>query len=387
MSLSHGANVEALEASAGQLEHHGAHLRALADRGQHAVRTLAGEWLGADAADFERSWWATRAGLDATATSLDDLIGTLRHDIAEQRGASEETAGHSTGSGGIRTMMPAPAPLPTPPLPTPTDIPLDETTTEDGPRIEAVPGRERFGMDDWRHPAWTPQGLAYDEDRNLLVSTMYDTESEGGTAGLLVLQDKDTGDTLTKVELAGIDHYGGVAVDGDNVWVSGDGQVQLYSMQEILAAEEGSEVDPARTFDVAASSTVTYADGHIFVADFTEKEDDPGRIYSYEVAPDGTVAAEPDGEWTAPSGQIQGIAVDDDHIYLSQSYGRENESQLTRMPRGTDSTAGAESVTMPNMSEGITIVGDDLYTTYESGADEYAGSGEPRERMTITHLH
>jgi hypothetical protein len=398
VDYTHGADIDEVERIARALKAQARHLDDAQSAVTQALGRLEGSWDGPDLVRAQGRWRAVRQGLVEAAAGVRARGEDLRREAEEQRRAS-------SSAGQELPIPPTPrwTPDTEPPIPSPTGpggtppvpSPLDETTLRDegGPEIPFVPGRfltptEQLVTSMDGAPSWTPQGLAYLADGNLLITTMYDSESEGSSSGLLALQDKDSGEVVGDVRLGGIDHYGGVAADGDHVWVSGGGKVQLYSLQELLDAESGSTVDPRASFDVKASSTLTYADGHLFVADFTSDAEEPGKVYSYPVDSLGRPADVPDHEWTGPRGEIQGIAVDDHHIYLSHSEGRFNESYLSRMPRDPASGLPTETVEAGHtMAEGIALVDGSLLTTYESGANTYAGSGsDPEGEVSVRDL-
>jgi hypothetical protein len=181
-------------------------------------------------------------------------------------------------------------------------------------------------------------------------------------------------------------HSGGVAVDGDNVWVTsteGDNSyVYRYSLADIQAAEKGDTVHATDKFPVGASSYATFADGRLWVGSFHENS--PGTLYSYDVGPDGSVADSPASAHLTPE-KIQGVVVRDDEFILSQSYGRDNTSSLLTQQR--DNPFGYRSTqdhTLPNLSEGITEVDGDILTLFESGAGKYADTSWPRDRIART---
>jgi hypothetical protein len=214
----------------------------------------------------------------------------------------------------------------------------------------------------------------------LLITTMYNGHDT--TDGLLVIQDSTTGEVLSTVRLEGIDHYGGVAVHGDHVWVSGGGQVQLYSLSDIRAAENGSTATAQDSFPVKGSSTVTYHDGQLWTAQFDG--DGKDSIYTYDVGDDGSVSSHPSSVLGGEQ-EMQGIAVNDDYVYVSQSEGRHaDHSTLTRIDRVTGER---ESIEVPsNMAEGIALHGNQLVQTYESGAAQYSDGDEPRSTTTVRDL-
>ncbi len=224
---------------------------------QQAVTTLRPVWTGPDASRFQRRAGVLVREVDGAAIGVCALAAELFAELQAQVETSAVSDGHGDGPTG----------------------PLGDTGEHDGhdiPLDPDVPLRPQdvlwqlFGEDS----PWTPQGLAVDAGGGLLMTTMYNAHDT--TDGLLVIQDAQTGEVLNTVRLGGIDHYGGVAVHGDNVWVSGDGQVQLYSLSEIRAAENGTTAAVRDSFDVDGYSTVTYYDGQLWTAQFNG--DGPDRI-------------------------------------------------------------------------------------------------------------
>ena len=220
-----------------------------------------------------------------------------------------------------------------------------------------------------------------DESGTLRITTMYsDLDAENG---LLVIQDNRTGEVLSVVRLDGIDHYGGVAVHGDHVWVSGAGQVQLYSLSDLRGAEPGDAASPRDSFPIEGHSTVTYHDGQLWTAEF-DGDHTGQRLRLRRGRRTAASPARPsmqiDGEK-----EVQGIAVTDRYVYLSQSEGRHAEgSTLTRIDRVTGER---ESVAVAStMAEGIALDGDRLVTTYESGAWQYSDGDEPRGSSSVRDL-
>ncbi len=332
---------------------------------QQAVTTLRPPgWAGSDATAFQRRGTTLVHEVEAAAQGVRALAAELFAELQAQVETSAVSDGHGGG---------------------PAD-PLDGTSEQPGHDIPLDPDLPLRPLDLlWQllgeDSPWTPQGLAVDAGGGLLMTTMYNAHDTGD--GLLVIQDAATGEVLNTVRLEGIDHYGGVAVHGDNVWVSGAGQVQLYSLSEIRASDDGTTAAVHGSFPVEGYSTVTYHDGQLWTAQFNG--DGPDTIYSYDVGDDGAVAATSSVVMSGEQ-EMQGIAVNDDYIYVSQSEGRESEhSTLTRIDRATGER---ESIDVPsNMAEGIALHGNNLVQTYESGAEQYAEGGrEPRSTTTVRNV-
>lgn len=350
---------------------------------EQVATSLRTAWRGDDARTFAKDAVRHDDRLYAVATAVREMSRALYEQVSDQDVASAVDDGHGGGPLG----------------------PLDQTTEEDGTGIPFSPEVTPPTSSWWQQvmaqlglgSPWVPQGLATDPSGDLLISTLYNENNPG--EGLLVIQDRD-GNVIRTVQLSGSDHYGGVAVHGDNVWVSGDGKVQLYSLSDIQSADDGAQVHPSHSYPVEGSSTVTYHDGQLWTAQFDS--DHEMQVYAYDVHEDGsldttdvTVPLPFGNDVTVPTTspdqtlpgvkEMQGIAVNDRYIYLSGSEDRDStHSVLTRIDRVTGER---ESIDVPsNMSEGIALRGNDLITTYESGADKYADGREPRHSTTVRHL-
>lgn len=245
---------------------------------------------------------------------------------------------------------------------------------------------------------WVPQGLAYDADRDQLLLSYYSGRSH--TDSLLSVLDENSGEEVTNVRLGGVptpffgletappNHSGGVAVDGDDVWVTsteGDSSyVYHYSRADIEAAAAGETVEASGKFEVGASAYATFAEGKLWVGSFEEGR--PGTLYGYDVGSGATVPDTPSEAYQTPD-RAQGVVVRDGELIFSQSLGRDNTSSLVTQDR--DNPFGhlfTTSRPLPNMAEGIAEVDGDILALYESGAEEYADGSWPRDRLTRTPI-
>ncbi|SDH48240.1 hypothetical protein SAMN05192558_102124 [Actinokineospora alba] len=286
--------------------------------------------------------------------------------------------------------------------------------TVDGPKIPHV------GLGS----PWIPQGMAYRKDKDQLLAAYYngdDDLEEGESKSRLSMINQTTGDEDKYVDLRGMtpddapNHVGGVATHGDNVWVTSsagdDSYIYRYSASDLDAAANGESVPAREVLKVEASSYATFADGRLWVGDFTEDKNEPGKLYSYpvnscgslpyDVDENGTKIVRPDPSPVETPGQVQGVVVRPDEIIYSQSWGRKNDSHLLTQNRENGEIVN--SYELPNMSQGIVEVDGQIITQYESGAGKYlppailsvfgaAGLGaalalfDPRDEMTRTDL-
>ncbi|KZB86551.1 WXG100 family type VII secretion target [Amycolatopsis regifaucium] len=178
---------------------------------------------------------------------------------------------------------------------------------------------------------WTSQGLAYDGE-NLLVGSYHDGDGDGSgdspigpglTPSRLTYVDYETGVETGNVYLNGNGdvgaptHTGGVATDGKHVWVSSNGYVYVYDKAELDAAQDsGRPVEAVDVVPTPAHSYVTYAQGKLFVGDYTNN-----RLYEVPVGENGSPQPDKAGEPIETPNNVQGVVVRDDEFIFSSSDG------------------------------------------------------------------
>lgn len=412
MSVSHGNDPEILDGIGDALRVEAERVQGIAGSGTSGVAVLAESWAGPDLEVFDANWRGAQQQLDAAAQLLRAVGERAKEQAQQQREGSGEGGGSRAvaGSGGgdrlgLGAAVGANA---VSERPVPSDFTLPDDY-EDGPQIP------------FSSKSQVPQGLAYNARDDELVYTFYDEDDD--TDGEIVFVDRETGEVTSRVPLEGLDHYGGVYVDGDYTYVAGGGDTQVYRTDQ-LRAPRTEEIDnplevitgeetltrtlpavPVDTIDTRAHSTVTVHDGHLYVTQFTKDDADPGNMYKYEIGADGSPTGDPVGTYQVPP-QTQGVSFDEaGNAYYSSSYGRGNESTLTRVSADDFGRDGGwtedngDAHTIPNMAEGSVIIDGQLYQLYESGADKYdsytgpdkvvglvAGQLDPRDRLTVHDL-
>jgi uncharacterized protein YukE len=135
-----GADPDALERVAGQLDRYAGECRAARTAVDHAFGSLGSAWGGGDFDAFRGDWRASAPGIDALERALHGLGAKLRENAARQRSASGAVSGGSGAGGGggpLGAAVPmsfGPTPSPSPgPAPTPTTPPPPATTGTGGP--------------------------------------------------------------------------------------------------------------------------------------------------------------------------------------------------------------------------------------------------------------
>lgn len=273
-----------------------------------------------------------------------------------------------------------------------------------------------------------PQGMDIWEDRGWLLISGYFPNTDVSDCSVLVAIDMESGAYVGEYYLTNTDgtphtsHAGGVAVTEKNVYIANGSKLYRIPLTEILNAGQCGKITIADEIWVPVrASFCNYSGGYLWVGDFQYSTSYPtdefrhmtnreGKKYlawsvGYELdesTENGIKAsamvkdsfATPDIVLSITE-RIQGMAVSDGKIILSQSYGRNNQSTLFLYdnPIGDeahtnvdingvsvpvyflDSKLSFEKVQAPPMTEGLAYADGILYVLFESGADKYANGG------------
>lgn len=220
-----------------------------------------------------------------------------------------------------------------------------------------------------------PQGICIAGDY-LLVSSYSD---EKGALGCLFLFDKESGEYLATLGLKSSSHMGGIAFDGENVWIchSDDNTLQripyvyLHAVGKAASKQLIDISDAAETYPVQNTpSCVTCYGDHILVATTSLLLRSQMVSYRFE---DGVLV--PENTYSIPT-KVQGVAIDKDGtVFLSLSYGRRNSSQINIYHSVADlhnpAAEPAVMIELPPCSEEIALDGDLLYVLFESAGYKY----------------
>ncbi|MEO7447861.1 MAG: WXG100 family type VII secretion target [Humibacillus sp.] len=177
-----GADPDALDRAAGQLDLHAGQCRDTRLAVDAAFGSLGRSWGGGDFESFRSHWRSCSPSIDNLERALHGLGATLRANAAKQRGASGQGGAGGGGGGGGGVTVPTsfgPNPSPSPgPSPTPTTPPAPPTTGTGGP----VDGYD-FGDPKKPEIAWD-EGFTYDSKdsnwRDHIAKLEWMAKLEGG---------------------------------------------------------------------------------------------------------------------------------------------------------------------------------------------------------------
>jgi hypothetical protein len=209
-----------------------------------------------------------------------------------------------------------------------------------------------------------PQGLTYWAARDALIISYYD--SAGGPSRIAVV-DRKSGRYIKTLLLRTTGHVGGIGMtQSGHLWVATDKKVFRYPARTLDRGAEGRKVDSDRTYNVPASSFVGVRGNDLWVGQFKRS----GTAFAYPYRVDSFGGLERGGPAFAVPTNTQGMAVTDRHFIFSRSFGRNSDSQIKSVGRG--SAGDGPSLTAPNMAEGMVFAGGEIHVLYESGAKHYS---------------
>ena len=281
-----------------------------------------------------------------------------------------------------------------------------------------------------------PQGMDIWRERGWLMISGYFPSAEISECSVIVAVDMATGAYVGEYYITNTDgtphtsHAGGVAITERDMYISNGSTLFRIPLSEFLNAGQCGKVTIADYFNVPVrASFCNYSEGYLWVGDFQYGSSYPTDEYRHMTNRDGkkyyawTVGYEVDlttengikadamvdGSYATPdiifsmTEKIQGFALTQKTVALSQSYGRNNKSKifLYENPMGSeahqtvelngksvplyflDSKTPSKSIVTPPMTEGLAAMDGKLYILFESGADKYANGGgtDPTENV------
>jgi hypothetical protein len=234
---------------------------------------------------------------------------------------------------------------------------------------------------------YVPQGQGYDKAHGQIVTSYYKDIEQGGKVtghkAYLTLHNVKGGAEARHVELLGPKHAGGTSVskDGNHIYVSDTNKMYVYNRKDIL---KGSPVKAAQVVPLtkgvvssgtgkldAAGSFMTVKGGWAYVGSYTNKPGHHGAIYRYPVNENTGIIDEKgrQGPIAGPP-RAQGMTVVKGGFLFTTGeknlvFQRVNEKSFK--PTGTPQVIGK----LDPYSQGLNVVGNELWVTYESGAEKY----------------
>ncbi|MFC5648812.1 hypothetical protein ACFPYJ_06660 [Paenibacillus solisilvae] len=248
---------------------------------------------------------------------------------------------------------------------------------------------------------YVPQGISYWPSKNWILIAYYYHDKNSPTTvkdSIIAVIDRATGNHVKNIYLnddktsgaihhAG--HVGGLAVSSNYLWVSSTAKAAdssfntfRYKLSDVAAAGNNSGLKLDKGYNLSSASYSYYADGDLWVGKFDDTAE--STLYRYNLDSAENVLASPIDSYSTPQ-QVQGVAITDNYIIYSQSLGRNKPSYLRIYNKAKPSNL-QDSMTIPNMSEGLMVINGSLYINFESGADYYSDGSYVKKTITYGKL-
>lgn len=237
-----------------------------------------------------------------------------------------------------------------------------------------IPGIRSTNVNGFESTSMCPQGLTFAKDY-LLISA-YDAHYE--EQSVIYVLDKEFKDLLTVIVLPNQTHAGGIAFDGENVWITNGKKVCTIDFKEIdNAAQEYAmfhNVNFSGTYNLGEkASFLTWHKDQLWAGSFEYNEN--GTLRSYKVSENTEkdnstkLTLTRNASITIPPA-VQGVTFTGKNMILSRAYGYTSELNIYK-PSNTGNenmSAGKikKTVQMPALNEEIAILGNYIYVNFES---------------------
>ena len=273
---------------------------------------------------------------------------------------------------------------------------------------------------------FVPQGICRLPGRDWLLFSGY--QDDGIQPSPLIAVDAKTGVITRQARLRNVEgtvfnlHSGGVTATEKTIYVSVASKLFAMPVETFVGLPADRLVDCSFTHEIAVPCRASYcgiANGVLWVGEFESGEEFPtdpdhhttvdgeeltGWICGYDLR--SGEPREPTGGTAIPdyvlrtTNRIQGMTILDGRIWLSQSYGRRNDSHLLvyKDPRGKapddqidfgerkvpawnlSKSERLKIIEAPPMTENLCVDDGTILVVFESGATKFVGASRPMDR-------
>ncbi len=258
--------------------------------------------------------------------------------------------------------------------------------------------------------SFTPQGLAYVEEENVFLVSGY---MSSGDPSRVYVVNKETGETKYATFKNNIDyvgHAGGVATYGGSGWLSSDGYIYRFDLDELLSSENGAVITFLGSLEVYnEASWLTIYEDKLIVGEFqrngshttdishhfetADKKVNKALALAYpidETKNSGVGSVYPRFGISMPA-LVQGMCfTSDGKILLSTSYSvadshiriydkdlssstthKTTINGITLNCHMLDSSCLVSSMSAPCMTEGVALANERVFVLFENNCKQY----------------
>lgn len=222
-----------------------------------------------------------------------------------------------------------------------------------------------------------PQGICFAE--KYLLVTVYSKEQN--VLGKIMVFEKETGEYLLSLGMDSNSHLGGIAYDGENIWVCNSSKLSVERISfefvhDAIPQYKGKFIDIRTLVERypvnIIPSCIAYYDKQLWVATHSKYTNSQMISYSYDKQKNQLDFLK---IYHIPA-KVQGIAFDrKGKVVLSTSYGRKNSSYLKIYSSVEEMSINIDkyemAIEMPPCSEGVEIDNQKIYVLFESAGKKY----------------
>lgn len=233
-----------------------------------------------------------------------------------------------------------------------------------------IPGIRSTNVGGFESTSMCPQGLTF--ANNYLLISAYDANGEENS--VIYVLDKELKDLLTVVVLPNKTHAGGIAFDGENVWITNGKSISTIDFNELdNAAKECAvfkTVPFTGTYDLGKkASFLEWYENQIWVGSFESNVNGTLRSYTVTRDAENKISLTEQACVTIPPA-VQGVTFSGNKMILSRAYGYIDELNIynTSDIGRTDMKIGVakKTIKMPALNEEIAIADNYLFVNFES---------------------
>lgn len=244
-----------------------------------------------------------------------------------------------------------------------------------------TPGLKTTNVGGMNTTHMVPQSVAFVE--NYLLISAYDLSGE--QESVIYIMDKKKKSYITTLVLPHQGHVGGMAYDGDNIWISYGRKIQCIKKQVVLdAAKSGKVYTEIYTFTTEAAmpdtaSYVTYYKDRVWVGAYSETAQK--YMYGYSIANKTGVPVLTQKNKILMPNRTQGVTMaSDGRMIISRSCQTRpsNRGFLCQLDvykptwklskKSVKKNKRKKVIQMPPMNEGIVVNGTHTYLIFESSS-------------------
>ena len=236
---------------------------------------------------------------------------------------------------------------------------------------------------------YTPQSISYSEKYNVILQTSYNNNNK---ASKIYIINFNTGELIKELELLKENntinntHVGGIATNNNKVWITSDYEINEYNLEEIINTNNTSIKAISTKKLKNRGDTCTYNNGILWIADFYlypiyKVPNNKPLLLGYKVT-DNIDYNNYNYSVMLPK-MVQGVAIKDNKIIISQSYTYLVNSKLRIYEFNINDNTNnykldknnlIKTITIPPMAEGIFYKDNKIYVLFESSSKKYFGA-------------